>query len=649
MPCTALAIDIGTTTVTATVRDHHGRVANVSVDGTTTPSSYLVVDRGLPRPARPDDPLTMQQLGSIVDRLDVPSTVINGVSWSADTLLGILLNPVIAAAEKLLGQFPERIVLVVPFWWDQERKLRLQMAVHAALHRPSVIVPSDKAIAYAVPTPAVGEHRIAIDCCASTLAAVVLGGGERGTRVVASATTESGGDIFDRVLLADALIGVGHQELALDSRWAFAGVPRVRAGREALANYDQVRIMLPQPVGQITLSSAAVDATGSEYFTRAFGALFADLDATGRAAGDARSRSLLLHGGLAYDPAVSAAARPLSAAGAQVLPQPQHLLCRGALAFDAADRDSTADPDPVPELLAEPESVDEVRGTGRGWSKRTLAVYGGVGTLVVALAVGGGLALSSAMTGVSDVRDADLPAIAAAVLPGQSSISGTSLKTWSDGGDRDDPTTRSLSGKRLETLACGGSQPATGAEADGLRWEASRTFVSDGDKDTTTSWDAFDSSASENVVVTAAIVSRENRDSVWQEINRTNQRCPSTKDDLVRTIVVIPQDGSDPGPPTYSESLSAGQTPTTSPKSAETATRGAGQGGIMMSTHRQAWRGLIPASVAGSGKDMNVTCVLDVDGIVLRRACATATTSAKADKLAQSAVAAFNPTPEKAR
>lgn len=97
MPRTALAIDIGATTVTATVRNQHGHFANVPVGGTPTPSSFLVVDRGRPRAALPGDPLTMQQLGSIIDRLDVESTVVNGVAWSTETLLEIVLTPLYVA------------------------------------------------------------------------------------------------------------------------------------------------------------------------------------------------------------------------------------------------------------------------------------------------------------------------------------------------------------------------------------------------------------------------------------------------------------------------------------------------------------------------------------------------------------------------
>lgn len=643
MPRTAIAIDIGATTVTATVRNEHGNFANVPVGGTTTPSSFLVVDRGRPRAALPGDPLTMQQLGSIIDRLDVESTVVNGVAWSTETLLEIVLTPVLTSAAQILGREPEQIVLVVPFSWGEDRRLRLQLAVAGALHRPARMVPSDKAIAYAVPAPAIGEHRIVINCGASALEAVALGGGRRGPRVVARAAVDSGGDIFDRILLADALHHSGYPELAMDSKWAFAGVPRVRAGREALVEYDAVRIALPNPVGQVTLTSSGVDATGREYFTHAFDALFADLDAAGPAVESARSRSLLLHGGLAYDPAVAAAARPRSEGGAQVLPQTRHLLCRGALAFEAAGFDSTTDPDPAPRQTTSPDHDDIDHGHGHRGSKRTLAVYGGIGALVVAIAVGGGLALSSAMTGSADARDSELPAIATAVLPDQSSIAGTTVKSWSSGSDRGDSTMRSLSGDRIETLACGGGRRASGAEGEGLRWSSSRVFTSDDDTDPTTSWDAFDPSATENVVVTAAIVSREDRDSVWQAINRANGLCPSTKDDLVRTIVVVPQDGPDPGPPTYSESL-----PTAGGTTPEVGRVGQGseQGGITMGRERQAWRGIVPANSSGTHTDMHVTCVLDADGIVLRRACATSATSAAADKLAQSAAAAFNPTPE---
>lgn len=65
-----------------------------------------------------------------------------------------------------------------------------------------------------------------------------------------------------------------------------------------------------------------------------------------------------------------------------------------------------------------------------------------------------------------------------------------------------------------------------------------------------------------------------------------------------------------------------------------------------MSTQRQAWRGLTPASVSGTGTDMHVTCVLDIDGVVLKRSCATAEDSGTADHLAQQAAVAFNPAPE---
>lgn len=48
MPSTALALDIGATTVCATVRDRNGRIANVRVDNSDTVPARLVVDRGTP-------------------------------------------------------------------------------------------------------------------------------------------------------------------------------------------------------------------------------------------------------------------------------------------------------------------------------------------------------------------------------------------------------------------------------------------------------------------------------------------------------------------------------------------------------------------------------------------------------------------------
>lgn len=642
MPNPVLAIDVGACTLTAAIRDASGRVTPLLIDGTTTPPARLVVQAGQPRPARDSDPVTLAQLGPLIERLDVPSLVIDGVSWSIEALTGLLLRPVLEAAIDELGTTP-KIVIVVPSTWAPELQRRFQRIVHAALTRTVTLTPSDKALAYALPALPVGAGLIAVDCGATELSAIAVIGGERGPRIIGRAQSDSGGDIFDRFLLANALTDAGFPDQALDARWGFAGVPRIRAAREALADHDAVTVHLPRPVGRITLSEQEVDATGDRYFATQFSDLLTRLD---ESATEPISHRLMLCGGLAYDPGVPAAARVHGPV--KVMANPQHVLCRGALAFDAAPVDSTTDPGPRP--LTEPDTDTDEPVPG-GISKRTLALFGGVGASVVVIAVAGGLALSAAMTGAPDVREPDLPNVAASVLPADQSITGVSLRSWTDGVDTTDATTRSLSGTDVRSLACGGTRPAAGAEADGMRWQSSRIFVTGdtaadaGSGARATSWDSFDPSATTNVIVTASIVGRDDRESVWQDISASNQRCPSTKDDLVRTIVVIPQTGPDPGPPSYAQEMPVASTSRT-PATTSTTTTRAPQGGVTMSTQRQAWRGLTPASVSGSGTDMHVTCVLDIDGVVLKRSCATAEDSGNADHLAQQAAAAFNPAPE---
>lgn len=647
MPNPVLAIDVGACTLTAAARAADGTVRPVSVGGTVTPSARLVVDGGRPRPARDNDPVNLAQLGPWIDRLDVPSLVIEGVAWSIESLTELLLRPVLDAATAMLGTTP-RILMVVPQSWDDARKRRFQMIVHAALARTVVLVPADKALAYALPRLPVGAGVVAIDCGATELTTVAVIGGERGPRIVGRAQVDGGGDIFDRFLLADALTAAGHAELATDPRWGFAGAPRVRAAREALADLEVAEVALPRPVGHLPLSSDVVDATGARYFTNQFAALFELLDT---AATEPVGHRLMLCGGLAYDPAVVAAARRQGQL--RVMGVPQHVLCRGAIAFDTAVVDSTADPGPRP--VEEFDADDEEPAAG-GISKRTLAIFGVLGTAVVTVAVVGGLALSAAMTGTPELRESELREVALGVLPADQSITGMSLRSWTDGADSSDATVHSLSGKDVRTLACGGTRVATGAEAEGLRWESSRVFTTtdtaagNGRGPTATSWDAFDPSSTTNVVVTAAIVSRDTRDQVWKDIDSRNEHCPSTKDDQVRTIVPIPQTGPDPGPPSYAQDTpTTGAPRTTTTQAAPSSTKRAAQGGVTMSVERQAWRGLTPASISGTGTDMHVTCILDIDGVVLKRVCATAPDSAAADTLAQQAVGAFNPTPETAR
>src|SRR5699024_4367772 len=88
------------------------------------------------------------------------------------------------------------------------------------------------------------------------------------------------------------------------------------------------------------------------------------------------SHRLMLSGGLAYDPAVPAAAWVHGLV--KVMAHPQHVLCRGALTFAAAAIDSTDDPGPRP--ITDTDAEDEP--APGGISKRTLALFGGVGASV---------------------------------------------------------------------------------------------------------------------------------------------------------------------------------------------------------------------------------------------------------------------------
>lgn len=112
-PVLVIEIDIGACTLTAAIRDANGRVTPLAIDGTTTSPARLVLQAGQPGPARDSDPLTLAQLGPLIERLDVPSLVIDGVSWWIELLTALLLRPVLAAAFDLIGVTP-KILIVVP-------------------------------------------------------------------------------------------------------------------------------------------------------------------------------------------------------------------------------------------------------------------------------------------------------------------------------------------------------------------------------------------------------------------------------------------------------------------------------------------------------------------------------------------------------
>lgn len=639
MARTALALDIGTCTITAATRDSDGRVGWVQIGERSIFEARLVVDEDMkPRPPHPDDPSNVSQLGPVLTRLMAAPTIIEGTAWPFATLLRILLDPIVAAATARLGvRRIDDILVVVPQRWTEQEQLTFQLALHTALTRHVRMVPSDKALPFAIPQPPLEQASIVIDAGASALSTVIVAGGRRGPRIVGRHSVDGGGDNFDRILMANGIITAGHAEHALGPRWAWVGVPRVREARLLLADVDPVAVDLPAPVGQILLVGDDVDATGGAFFgTQLAELLSTKVTAEAGAIRGGHDRALVLCGGLALDPALFAAAHSATGIKPQVIPDPAHALCRGALQFEAAAIDSTNDRDPVQPDTA-PRATKEATAT-----RRRTVLYAGGGIGVAAVLIAGTLMWSSSVTDSPEMSDTDARQAAIAVLPQSTSLEGLYMKQWTGADGIDDQTL--LRGRDTAlTLSCGGDTVVTDIEQDTVRLQAARVFVVSPTAAATSDRSQFDWAHSGSSVITdATVLARASRDEAWRYLEHANGRCPSTQRNVVRNIVPIPTDGSDPGPPTYAQDRTpiglprtTTTTPTTNPVNA----------GVATGKNRLAWRGLISPVQTGTGIALNVTCIASLDSVIVRRACATAETSAEADRLASTAIDAFNPTP----
>lgn len=641
MSRTALALDIGTCTVTAATRDRDGHIDWVEIDNRSIFDARLVVDEDLkPRPPRPGDPSTVSQLGPVLTRLGAAPTIIEGTAWPFATLLRILLDPIVAAAAARLGvRRIDDVVVVAPQRWTEQEQLAFQLALHTALARHVRMVPSDKAMAFAIPPPPVTQASIVIDAGASALSTAIVAGGPRGPRIVGRNSVDGGGDNFDRMLMANGIIAAGHAEHALGPRWAWVGVPRVREARLLLADADPVTVDLPSPVGQIALVGDAVDATGGAFFEAQLVELLSTkVTAEAGAIRGGHSRALVLCGGLALDPALFAAAHSATGIKPQVIPDPAHALCRGALQFQAAPIDSTNDPDP-----AQPDPAPRATKDATG-SRRKTALYAGGGIGTAAVLIGGALMWSSSVTDAPEMNDTVARQAAVSVLPQSTSLEGLYLKQWTSADGIDDQTLLRSRDTAL-TLSCGGDAPVADTEKDAVRIQAARVFVVSPSAATPSDRSQFDWAHSGSSVVTdATVLSRASRDEVWRDLEYTNGVCPSTQRNVVRNIVPIPTDGTDPGPPTYAQDRTPIGLPRTT-TSAPTSTTVHVNAGVATGKNRLAWRGLISPVQTGTGVALNVTCIASLDNVIVRRACATAETSPEADRLASAAIDAFNPTP----
>ncbi|MFI9507370.1 hypothetical protein [Nocardia sp. NPDC052566] len=582
----------------------------------------MVVDEDLePRPPRAGDSDTVSQLGPLLDRLGGTPAIIDDTAWTFPSLMKRTLEPILDAARGVLGDDADEVLVVAPSRWPRRQTTALRLALHTALGREVRIVSADRALAHTISTPAPGATAIVIDAGAAALSAVAVAAGPRYPRVIGRHSVDGGGDSFDRILMANAITAAGHPEVALATRMAWIGVPRIRAARHELADRDQIEVKLPRPVDRIELSAEDVDHAGALYFEMKLADLFTPLIA---ALEGQQLCAVVVCGGLSSDPALYGAIKEITGAPVKAMPDPVHAVCRGALRAAATRTDPVA------------ESSHRLRAAAATSRPHRWLIYTCAATAVTTIVVASAMVWPARpVPQAAEWRSEQAARAAIAVLPGSGTVDELYLKQWTDDAADSDHTLLRGQGEAL-TLACGGDHTAEDPEKAAVRWQAARVFVSSPTAAAPSPRGQFDwARAGTSVIVDATVLTRSSAETLWRQVEQANRTCPSTRQNVVRNVVPIPADGTDPGPPRFAQSTT------------EAASGGdaALNSRIAVGPKRLAWRGLMSATQTGSGSGWNVTCIAAIDDVVIRRACAAAKASPQADQLALAAMVAFNPIP----
>lgn len=343
MAKTVLAIDIGSSTITAAVASGASEdpLALTAGESDGWPAVVYAAANG----ALVTDPTrAATKITRFTRLLGREAQVIAGSPRHADSLVTSALSPVLAAAANTFGGDPEVVVATFPSTWPQRVVDAFRHAVSAAAQASEVVmVPWSEAIAAQTypPDPYVACPVTALDFGARSASVTMVDVDERGnSKVLYSITNPTGGFVG----AARAVITVVAERMGIDvgsceEHWWETAASALASSRLKAAE-ESVVVDFPDPIGPVSLAYADVTELFVEHlggFDDAVGVLHGLLN---RAPVTRRwtlennplaARPIVeLTGGFAQDVAVQIAVRNFTTVTPTVVQLPAHAAAWGA-------------------------------------------------------------------------------------------------------------------------------------------------------------------------------------------------------------------------------------------------------------------------------------------------------------------------------
>ena len=397
-----LGIDLGTTWTAAAIARPGGEPHMVALGGRTAviptvvyvgPDGTTAVGDAAERRAATDPDRVAREFKRRIG--DTVPTLLGGQPWSAEALLVLALQWVLARVTEQEGGPPDQIVVTRPANWGPLRRELLEQAVgHAGVKAEFVTEPEAAAIHYAAAARVPEGSVVAVyDLGGGTFDATVLRKEQDGFSVLGKpeGVERLGGLDFDAAVVGHigSVLGPSWRDLT-DDAVSRAAVHRLRqdcvAAKEALSEDPDVSIpvQLPTVATEVRLTRAELEGMIRPSIEQSADALERAIAGAGVSVADVDR--VLLAGGSSRIPLVSQVLATRLGRPVALDAHPKHAVALGAARLAAASS-SVPTAGPVPPVTPPPPAPTEPPAVERKPRRRGWPIVAGVGAVVVAAIV----------------------------------------------------------------------------------------------------------------------------------------------------------------------------------------------------------------------------------------------------------------------